>query len=49
MEMVVEDGEAADREGEVLGEKFEPGLDPCLAVRHALAAEEGPPDAAGQW
>lgn len=45
--MVVEDCEAADGDGEVLGEEFEPGFDPGLAVRHAFAAEEGPPDAAG--
>lgn len=32
---------------EVHGEEFEPGFDPGLAVRHALAAEESPSDAAG--
>jgi hypothetical protein len=32
---------------EVLGEEFEPGFDPGLAVRHALAAEKSPSDAAG--
>jgi hypothetical protein len=47
VEVVVEDREAADEDDELLGEKFEPGLDPGLAVRHALAAEESPPDAAG--
>ena len=31
----------------ILGEEFEPGFDRGLAVRHALATEEGPPDAAG--
>ncbi len=31
----------------MLGEEFKPGFDPGLAVRDALAAEEGPPDAAG--
>lgn len=45
--VVVEDGEAADGDGKVLGEKFEPGLDPGPAVCHALAAEEGSPDSAG--
>jgi len=47
VEVVVEDCEAADGNGEVLGEEFEPGFDPGLAVRHALAAEEGAADAAG--
>ena len=47
VEMVVKDGEAADGDGEVLSEDFEPGFDPGLAVRHAFATEEGPPDAAG--
>jgi hypothetical protein len=47
VEVVVEDCEAADGDGEVLGEEFQPGFDPGLAVRHALAAEKGPPDAAG--
>lgn len=28
------------------GQTFEPGFDPGLAVRLALAPEEGPPDAA---
>ena len=45
--MVVEDGEAADGDGEVLGEEFEPGFDPGLAVRHALAAEKDPSHATG--
>ncbi len=31
----------------MLGEKLEPGFDPGLAVRHALAAEEGPSHTAG--
>ena len=43
VEVVVEDCEAAD----VLGEDFEPGFDPGLAVRHAFATQESPPDAAG--
>jgi len=47
VKMVVEHGEAADGDGKVLGEEFEPGLDPGLAVRHAFAAENGPSHAAG--
>ena len=47
MEVVVEDCEAADGDGEVLGEEFQPGFDPGLAVRDAFAAQESPPDASG--
>ena len=47
MEVVVEDREAADRDGELLGEEFEPCLDPRLAVFESLAAEKRPANAAG--
>ena len=47
MQVAVGEREAADGDGEVLGEELESGFDPGLAVRDALAAEEGPPDAAG--
>lgn len=44
--MVIEDRDATDGDSKVLGEDFEPGFDPGLTMRHALAAEKGPPDAA---
>ena len=44
--MAVEHGEDADGDGKVLAEDFEPGFDPGLAVRHALAAEKSPAHAA---
>ena len=47
VQVAVGEREAADGDGEVLGEELESGFDPGLAVRDALAAEEGPPDAAG--
>lgn len=45
--VVIEDREAADGDGEVIGEEFEPGFDPSLAERDALAAEDDLPDTAG--
>jgi hypothetical protein len=45
--VVVEDGEAADGDGEVLRDDFEPGLDPGLTVRHALAVKESPSHTSG--
>ena len=47
VKVVIEDCEAADGDVEALGEEFEPGFDPGLAVRHPLAAEKSPSDAAG--
>jgi hypothetical protein len=47
VEVVVHDGEAADRNGELLGQKLEPCFDPRLAVLKALAAEERPANAPG--
>jgi hypothetical protein len=46
VEVVVEDGESADGNGELPGEGFESGLDPGLAVFKTLAAEKGPSHAA---
>ena len=48
VEVVVEDCEAADGDGEVLGEDFEPGFDPGLAVRDALAARGRPAGRSGK-
>jgi hypothetical protein len=47
VEMVVEGGEAADGNGELLGEDFQSRFDPGLAVLKTLAAEEGPSHTAG--
>jgi hypothetical protein len=47
VKMVVKHGEAADGDGEVLDEEFEPCLDPRLAVFESLAADKRPANAAG--
>lgn len=47
VQVIVEDREAAGKHGETRGEKLQPGLASGLALGHALTAEEGPPDAAG--
>jgi hypothetical protein len=46
VEVVVEDGESADGNGELPGEGFESGLDPGFAVLETLPAEKGPSHAA---
>jgi hypothetical protein len=44
---VVHDRETADTGGEALGERLQAVFDPLLAVLKSLAAQEGPPHAAG--
>lgn len=48
VQVVVEDRQAADGDGEVLDEEFESGFDRGLAVRRTLAAEESSPRRSGK-